>query len=72
MDTTVNPGYRKCDVIGRSVSIGCSEGDCRDHNTCNAVHCPLQTLFRDAPNGPRPGQVAVAMGFWWLGAANSA
>jgi hypothetical protein len=59
--------YQTCNMIGRSVCVRQTEGQCRSENHCEQAECPLAREFSDAPVRLDPQAPTSSIGLGWLG-----
>jgi hypothetical protein len=58
--------YRRCGVVGRSVCVRRSEGQCREENGCVQDDCPLSSDFAEAPVARATPEFDSRIGMGWL------
>ena len=66
MSIILNPDFRHCPHLGRSVRTTCPEGLCRERNNCDAHVCPLAADFGRPIFARKASGYATAFGLGWM------
>lgn len=64
MKNTLDPRYRRCERIGKSVRIDRTEGQCRDEHRCPDDRCLLETQFAGDEFAARTTRLAGLFAGW--------